>query len=115
MLDLCSVRKLQTAIRQFEETLKEETGLSLNDAMCLCSIAQGSREPGQIAKKLELSPSRATRVLDALEGRSLVTRRLSDSDRRSIEVELTDAGKRIVKKYRCADITVPEELAFILK
>lgn len=115
MLDLCSIRKIQSAIRRFEDDLKEKTGLSLNDAMCLCAVSQGMSEPGQIAKKLELSPSRATRVLDALESRSLVKRRLSDVDRRSIEVSLTDTGKRLVKKYRCADIPLPEELEIILK
>jgi DNA-binding MarR family transcriptional regulator len=115
MLDLCSIRKIQTAIRRFEETLKDETGLSLNDAMCLCAVSQGIGEPGQIAKKLELSPSRLTRVLDDLESRNLVARRLSDADRRSIDVSLTDAGKRLVKKYQCTDIPVPEELAFISK
>jgi DNA-binding MarR family transcriptional regulator len=115
VLDLCSIRKLQTAIRQFEETLKDETSLSLNDAMCLCAITKDMHEPGLIAKELELSPSRLTRILDALEERKLVTRHLSETDRRSIEVAMTESGKRLVKKYRCADIPVPEELAFIRK
>jgi len=112
MIDLCSIRKIQSAIRQFEDALKEETGLSLNDAMCLCAIERGIGEPGQLAIRLELSPSRLTRVLDGLDSRKLITRRISDSDRRGIAVNLTKQGEKIIEKYKCADIELPDALAF---
>lgn len=112
MIDLCSLRKLQTALRRFEETLKAETGLSLNDAMCLCSIRKGLHEPGQLARELELSPSRLSRILDVLEGQSYITRRLSDGDRRNITVLLTDEGQRLVETYSNANLSLPEELEF---
>ena len=112
MIDLCSLRRIQTALKHFEDTLKAETGLSLNDAMCLCSIHKGLHEPGQLAKELELSSSRLSRILDALEGHSYVTRRLSEGDRRNITVLLTDEGNRLVETYRNADLTLPDELAF---
>lgn len=115
MIDLCSIRKIQTALRKFEDTLKTETGLSLNDAMCLCAIAKGIHEPGQLAREIELSPSRLTRILDALEERKLVSRKLSDGDRRSIEVHMTKTGERLVEKYKCSGIEMPEELAFTQK
>lgn len=112
MIDLCSIRKIQTALRKFEETLKEETGLSLNDALCLCSIGKDIHEPGALSKQLELSPSRLTRILDTLEKRGYISRRISDTDRRNIWVNLTDKGKSIIEDYQCADIRIPDELAF---
>ena len=112
MIDLCSIRKIQTALKKFEETLKDETGLSLNDALCLCSIGKDFHEPGALSKQLELSPSRITRVLDTLEKRGFISRRISDTDRRNIWVELTDMGKNIIEEYQCTDIRVPQELAF---
>ena len=112
MIDLCSIRKIQTALKRFEETLKKETGLSLNDALCLCSIGKDFHEPSAISKQLELSPSRITRVLDTLEVRGYISRRISDTDRRGIWVELTDDGKAIIEKYQCTEIRVPQELAF---
>jgi DNA-binding MarR family transcriptional regulator len=112
MIDLCSVRKLQNAIKELETTLKKDTGLSLNDAMCLCSISRGIREPGLLARELDLSPSRLSRILDSLETRNLVTRSLSDKDRRSISVQLTSYGDALIIQYRCAQEAVPDILSF---
>ena len=111
MIDLCSVRKIQTALRRFEETLKEQTGLSLNDAMCLCAIEKGFTEPGKLADRLELSPSRLTRGLDSLEARKLITRTSSKDDRRGVVVSLANEGLRIIERYKCADVELPKELA----
>jgi DNA-binding MarR family transcriptional regulator len=115
MIDLCSIRKLQTAIKIFEDTLKKETGLTLNEAMCLCALYKGIEEPGLLARELELSPSRLTRILDALEQRSFITRGRSEADRRSVPVTLTVTGAKLVKKYRSSDICLPEDLAFTQK
>lgn len=114
MIDLCAIRKLQSALKKFEDTLKVETGLSLNDALCLCAISKNIKEPGQLARELELSPSRLTRILDALESRGLITRMLSDTDRRNISVFLSKKGESLVHAYKCADIEIPEELSFTL-
>lgn len=112
MIDLCAIRKIQTALRQFEDQLRVETGLSLNDALCLCAIDKGINEPGQIAREMELSPSRLTRILDALEGRNLVERRIADGDRRNISVRLTYSGREMLGKYHCSGIELPEALVF---
>jgi DNA-binding MarR family transcriptional regulator len=112
MIDLCSIRKIQRALRRFEETLEGETGLTLNEAMCLCATSKGMNEPGHLARELDLSPSRLSRVLEALEGKKLIARKISESDRRGITVTLTRTGKSAIEKYRCADIEIPEELAF---
>jgi DNA-binding MarR family transcriptional regulator len=112
MIDLCSIRKIQRALRRFEESLEAETGLTLNEAMCLCAVSKGMGEPGRLARELDLSPSRLSRILEALEAKKYVARRISESDRRGITVSLTRTGKAAVDKYRCADIEIPEELAF---
>ena len=112
MIDLCAIRRLQTSLRVFEEELKQQTGLSFNDALLLCAVNKGVTEPGALARELELSPSRLTRVLDSLEARDLVTRALSDTDRRSLTVSLTSGGEAMVKEYSCSEITLPEELHF---
>jgi len=112
MIDLCSIRKVQSALRAFEESLKAETGLSLNDAMCLCALEKGIAEPGQLAVQLELSPSRLTRILDTLVERALIARKQSLDDRRSVTVTLTRQGAKLIEKYRCSGVEVPEELAF---
>ena len=112
MIDLCAIRKLQTSLRAFEKHLKEETGLSFNDALLLCAVNKGIHEPGLLAKELELSPSRLTRILDSLESRGLATRELSSVDRRSMLVTLTQQGKQMVEKYSCSGLTLPSDLEF---
>jgi len=112
VIDLCALRKIQTALRQYEDRLRDDTGLSLNEALCLCSINRGFQEPGIIAREMELSPSRLTRILDALEDHDLVERKIGDGDRRNISLNLTYAGRELLMKYRCSDIDIPEVLAF---
>jgi DNA-binding MarR family transcriptional regulator len=112
MLDLCAIRRLQSALRSFEEQLKDETGLSFNDALLLCAVEKGITEPSALAKELNLSPSRLTRVIDSLEKRSLVQRTLSITDRRSLIISLTKAGAELVQAYKCCELRLPEELAF---
>jgi DNA-binding MarR family transcriptional regulator len=112
MIDLCAIRKLQTSLRYFEDQLKQQTGLSFNDALLLCAVNKGICEPSALAKELELSPSRLTRILDSLENRKLVQRTLSIMDRRSLTVALTEAGSEMVKTYRCSELNLPSELQF---
>jgi DNA-binding MarR family transcriptional regulator len=112
MVDLCSIRKLQTAIRNFEDMLKKETGLSLNDALLLCAVRKGICEPSLLAKELELSPSRLTRILDTLESRNLIDRCVSETDRRGVTVALTQEGTELIGRYSCSDLSIPDELAF---
>ena len=115
MIDLCSIRKVQNAIKELEDRLVAETGLSLNDAMCLCALDRGISDPGSLAKALSLSPSRLSRIIEALEGRGLISRKLSEEDRRGIEVRLTKKGNTVLAKFHCSGIEVPEELAFASK
>lgn len=112
MIDLCAIRKLQTSLRNFEDQLKEQTGLSFNDALLLCGVNKGIFEPSALAKELELSPSRLTRILDSLENRGLVKRTLSSMDRRSLTVSLTETGREMIKTYTCSGLHIPEELLF---
>ncbi|MGE4584270.1 MAG: MarR family winged helix-turn-helix transcriptional regulator [Sphaerochaeta sp.] len=112
MIDLCAIRKLQTSLRNLEDQLKKQTGLSFNDALLLCAVNKGIYEPGALAKELELSPSRLTRVLDSLEERNLIKRTLSSADRRSLTISLTEIGNSVVQTYSCSEMNIPEDLAF---
>jgi len=115
MLDLCAVRKIQTAVRLLEKELRIHTALSLNDALCLCSVKHGICEPGLLAREMDLSPSRLSRILDSLEQRGLVERTVATGDRRAITVQLTSKAIHLIEQYQCADMELPAELQWILK
>jgi DNA-binding MarR family transcriptional regulator len=63
-----------------------------------------AREPGQsqhaLADRLGVVPSRVVALVDGLEGRGLLERRRSATDRRSYELHLTGAGRELLGRLR---------------
>jgi len=112
--DLCDIRKLLLDLKHMEEHLVEQTGLSLNEALCLCGASRGVREPGKLAKEMEISPSRLSRILDSLTKRGLIDRAISAEDRRSISIALTQEGTAMVKALHCTELEIPDHLAVAL-
>ena len=53
-------------------------------------------QAGDLAKKLSLSPTSLTRVLERLESRQLVDRSIDREDRRRIWVSLTPEGRNML-------------------
>ncbi|MGD8339797.1 MAG: MarR family winged helix-turn-helix transcriptional regulator, partial [Gammaproteobacteria bacterium] len=57
--------------------------------------ANGERTVGQIASTVGLAQATVTVIVDRLADRGLVTRRRSDTDRRRVQVSLTDQGHQL--------------------
>ena len=110
MYDLCKIRRIMVDLRAFEDQLKAETGLSLNEALCICQMEQGVVEPGVLARELGLSPSRLSRIIDSLENRGLLMRTLSHQDRRNVTLTLTAQGSTQVAHLHCTKIPIPEHI-----
>ena len=53
---------------------------------------------GELAKRMGLSNSRLTRILDGLVHKGVVSRALGVRDRRVMEISLTDRGKKVQEK-----------------
>lgn len=53
---------------------------------------------GELSQKVLKSNANLTSVVDALEGRGLVSRDRNDSDRRKVKVELTDQGRQLIEE-----------------
>jgi DNA-binding MarR family transcriptional regulator len=51
---------------------------------------------GALAERLGVNPSTATRICDRLTDKRLITRRVDETDRRSVRVQLTTRGQRLV-------------------
>src|SRR5690606_20147275 len=69
--------------------------LILNDV-----VGGKSTTPSDIASKAGLSKGTISALLDSLEREELLTRVMSEEDRRSIHVQITRKGKDAVKKAR---------------
>ncbi|HEX9416138.1 MAG TPA: MarR family transcriptional regulator [Gaiellaceae bacterium] len=84
-------------LREMEETL-QDFDLTFGEYKVLGSLRRAGppyrRSPGELAKQEELSSGAMTNRLDRLEQAGFVRRIPDLADRRSIQVELTEAGKR---------------------
>jgi DNA-binding MarR family transcriptional regulator len=72
-------------------------GLTLSQYGLLELLAdRQSARVQELAAHAGITPSTATRILDALERRGVVERTRSDKDRRAVAVSLTEAGRQVV-------------------
>ena len=67
-------------------------------------LAALARQPGitqkELANYLDIQPASVSELLMKLEHKALIRREKDELDRRSIRVNLTDAGKRIFNSYQ---------------
>jgi DNA-binding MarR family transcriptional regulator len=90
------LRAHATSVRRFNSELVAEHGLTLNDYEVLLHLS--SAEGGQLrrvdlAKRVLLTPSGITRLLEGLERSGYVERAFCESDARVTYAQLTDAGQ----------------------
>jgi DNA-binding MarR family transcriptional regulator len=86
--------------RMLDETL-EEHGLSSGEWHSLGKLARtpgGRRSAGELAANVELSSAAMTNRLDRMEKAGLVKRIPDEHDRRSIQIELTDKGRKLYER-----------------
>jgi MarR family transcriptional repressor of emrRAB len=57
----------------------------------------GSASPGDLSTSLAQSPANLTRITDVLVARGLITRAVSDQDRRRTLLAITPAGERLLR------------------
>jgi len=84
--------------------------LSLRQLSALYVIENESTTPGQLARRLMVTPAVVTGLIDRLERRDFVRRVSETGDRRRIHLELTEAGREagasvrheLVKLFSCS-------------
>lgn len=94
---LRSLRRITRAIDLHSKQLMAHCGLTGPQLVCLRTIG---REPvltvGQLARAVSLSQATVTGIVDRLVDRGLVRRRRSVTDRRSVSISITDAGRELI-------------------
>src|SRR5262245_6374368 len=78
------------------DRMLREHGLTSQQAALLLRADRGGRTPTELATELGTDTAGMTRLLDRVEGMGLVERTRHPADRRSVTVELTDAGRALV-------------------
>ena len=85
------------------ERLQRALGLSLSETnlgVLRLVERQGPVAVGDVARRLEVDLSNASRQLRALEDQGLVTRAVDAADRRVARVAITAAGRRVLERAR---------------
>lgn len=86
-----------------EGVIGREVGLSPSEIHCIEFIRPSERVNGNtLSKRMGLSPSRGSRVIDHLIGKGLLVREEDPEDRRVSAVALTDEGMKVRHKLEIA-------------
>ena len=79
-----------------EEEIQSQLGLSQAEFNGLIVLdEEGGLPGGEFSRRMGLSPSRGSRVLDGLVGQGYVRTQVSPTDRRAILITLTSNGRRM--------------------
>ncbi len=112
---LCALKGVLRAVSRLEAEIRSRFGLTLTEALCLCSIGGGCVSAGNLAEEVGLSTSRLSRVLASLEAKGLVVRARREDDRRNWMNAPTGAGSALIGRMKTEGISIPEELERIIE
>ena len=91
---LISLRKIMRAADLHSQKLMKESGLTAPQLLVMQSIEkEGKPSTSTLARSIAVSQATMTRIVDRLERAGLVMRERSSTDKRVINVGLTDSGR----------------------
>lgn len=95
---LRSLRRITRAIDVHSRQLASKFKLTGPQLVCIRQLAKsGPMAPSVLAAEVSLSHPTVTGILDRLEKREIVTRTRLTSDKRRVDVELTETGKELAE------------------
>ena len=102
---------LLATCQQKENLVAEQYGLTQAEFRCLKLFDKKEVINNKtIAKRMGLSASRLTRIIDGLVAKGYTEREINPSDRRNMDVNLSKKGSQLVQKLDHAYINVHKEL-----
>ena len=114
MTDRSVIAALEAAVHRVLDHLGAELsdlGLRQAEINLLAQLQPGApRSVGALATATGQRPSTLTGVLDRLEQRRLVRRRINPADRRSFTIELTARGARVAARVHAAFAALDERV-----
>ena len=102
------MRDLVRALSQLETQLEENYGVTLNEAMVLCSVGGDTVSAGDITACTGMTPSHASKTIRSVEDKDLLARKLGEHDKRQMYFSLTPEGRELIGSIHCTELEVPE-------
>ncbi|MBQ3173952.1 MAG: winged helix-turn-helix transcriptional regulator [Alistipes sp.] len=112
---ICVMRDIVSAMSELENSLIDQLGLTLNEAMTLCAIGEHSVAASVVAERTGMRASHCSKIISALERRKLVCRSIDKHDKRQINMTLTRAGKESLNALKEYEVVVPEILRSVFE
>ncbi len=101
------MRDLLKALAELEGRLEESYGVSLNEAMVLCSVGDETVTAGSITACTGMTPSHASKVIRSVEGKGMLVRKLGEHDKRQMYFTLTPKGKSCLESIKERGVDMP--------
>ena len=108
------MRDLMRALSELEIQLVDNYGVTLNEAMVLCSVGGDTVSAGDITACTGMTPSHASKTIRSVEDKGLLTRKLGEHDKRQMYFALTRKGKNCLGRIKEQGVDAPEWLAPLL-
>jgi DNA-binding MarR family transcriptional regulator len=91
--------RLTRRCRGIDKHVSASAGLSIDEMHCLCVLfAESPSSVKTLSDLINVTPTRASKILRDLEERNLLSRTIDVSDHRREHVMLTEEGKQTVEK-----------------
>jgi DNA-binding MarR family transcriptional regulator len=96
---LISLRRITRAIDLYSKRLQKNTNLTISQLLVMEAIVKIDKPtPSVIAKSILLSQATVTNLIDRLEKNELVQRKRLGTDKRTVNVVLTESGEAKFKE-----------------
>ncbi|MFI5937618.1 MarR family transcriptional regulator [Actinoplanes sp. NPDC051494] len=92
-LTMTAVSELVTESVRLRHTLSRRAGLSETELDALQRLVESPSTPSELARLLDISTAASTGVVDRLERHAHVERRKHPTDRRRLEIHVTESGR----------------------
>ena len=106
LLENCQIKIERTA---------RKLNLKVAEFKLLRSLGESEKvAAGELAKRLGLSSSRLTRIIDGLIAKRIVKKSIGGKDRRVVEIQLTSEGVQTRDQLKLMYVTVHQEIISLL-
>lgn len=101
------MRDLFQSLALLENGLMVTYGITLNEAMVMCSVGDEAVLAGTIAERTGMTPSHVSKVICRVEKKGLMVRKVCENDRRSVCFTLTEEGRSRLKTIDNRGLDIP--------
>lgn len=92
-----NIRRFFQVVNEHSKLVERDTGLTGSQLWAMKVIAEAaSIKPSELARRMYLHPATVVGLIDRLVRRELVSRNRSETDRRIVEITLTEKGRALL-------------------